>query len=37
MPTKHDLITVAACVVAFVVGIVGVTAWSMWDVSKRIR
>jgi hypothetical protein len=33
MPT---LVTVGACLGAFVLGVVGVSVWAMWDVAKRI-
>jgi hypothetical protein len=29
-------ITIAACLAAFTLGIAGVTAYAIWDVSKRI-
>lgn len=31
------VITVAGCVAAFIIGVVGVTAYAMWDVSRRMR
>jgi hypothetical protein len=33
--TADTLITVAACLAAFCVGVVGVSVWAMWDVSRR--
>ena len=30
------LITVAACLAAFTLGVIGVSIYAMWDVAKRI-
>jgi hypothetical protein len=33
--TVDTLITVAACLAAFAVGVIGVSVYAWWDVSRR--
>jgi hypothetical protein len=34
--TADTLITVAACLAAFAVGVIGVSVYAWWDVSRRM-